>query len=846
MKPRPGSAALVVAAAVLLSPSAAPAQVTPPPRVRRAIPLQEPPVARAIPVETPAPTAAATEPTIRRALPVPEETEVAAPPPQPSQPPAGAPSAEGSESPEERQLNYANALFGRKLYDLAVPEYEKFLGLYPNSPDRVTALFYMGEAYRVLQRTAAARTSFQSVVNDFPDSELAGPAAYGLAEIAFNEKDYASALPLFHRAAAKVKASALALSARYFEARCLENLERKDEARDVYQQVIAVENPNPFRDDSRFAVGAIFLAAGRKNDALKQFEALASETSKPSLKAEATVRAGLVALDLAQPEKGKPDKEMTDKATALLTKGRTLPEAGRWSGIAAVGLLRLEYQAGQYAQAVANYQKSKDQVPEEVRPEMMLLAANSQRQLGHYKEAQTLYQQIMQKYPGRDEAKDAQYQRLIGLYNANDPALREEIDQFINDNPDGEHADQAKLLKAEALYKEKDFAAAATLYAGLRDSKLSAKLRAEAAFKLGWCYVQTKQPDKAIDAFAYFLQAFPDNPQIPSALAQRALAFQETKQYERARSDLEQLLISYPKAREREAALQQKALILGQLDDAKGMTTTFQQLLQEFPKTAAAAQAHYYIGKAAFDAKDYETAIAELSRARQLNPEQYGGPAGLRIMSSYFYLKQRDKLAKEVDRFFEASPDGQLPGEILEWLGLESYNAKDYAAAARYLTALSKATNPSSVKPDFWFYLGDAQMKLKEPAAAEESLQKFVQNSSDPAAKAKAMLALGEAKIGAHKPDDAQKIAEEIMTLQPEGRVNAQARLLAGDVEMERQQFETAGKAFMSVALLYDDPEITPQALAKAAKAYEKAGKPDEAERARTQLRQKYPDYAGS
>jgi len=83
------------------------------------------------------------------------------------------------------------------------------------------------------------------------------------------------------------------------------------------------------------------------------------------------------------------------------------------------------------------------------------------------------------------------------------------------------------------------------------------------------------------------------------------------------------------------------------------------------------------------------------------------------------------------------------------------------------------------------------------------------------------------------------------MSLQPEGRVNAQARLLAGDVEMERDQFEAAGKAFMSVALLYDDPEITPQALAKASKAYEKAGKSDEAQRANTQLHQRYPDYAG-
>ena len=63
-----------------------------------------------------------------------------------------------------------------------------------------------------------------------------------------------------------------------------------------------------------------------------------------------------------------------------------------------------------------------------------------------------------------------------------------------------------------------------------------------------------------------------------------------------------------------------------------------------------------------------------------------------------------------------ASPDGQVPAEILEWLGIEFYNAKEYAPAAKYLAALSKTGNVSSVKPDFWFYLGDAQMKLNQPA----------------------------------------------------------------------------------------------------------------------------------
>ncbi len=76
------------------------------------------------------------------------------------------------------------------------------------------------------------------------------------------------------------------------------------------------------------------------------------------------------------------------------------------------------------------------------------------------------------------------------------------------------------------------------------------------------------------------------------------------------------------------------------------------------------------------------------------------------------------------------------------------------------------------------------------------------------------------------------------------GRVNAEARLLAGDVQLERGNFDEAGKAFMGVALLYDDPAITPRALEKAASAYRQAGKIDEAGRASRELHERYPNYA--
>ncbi len=808
---------------------------------RRAEPV-DPPVRRALPIDAPTPTPA---PPARKSAP-PEATatpRLNSPDEDAEKPPREEAPAAETEAPDRRQLDYANGLFARKLYDLAVPEYEKFLGQYPSAVSRASAYFYLGQCYRALNKTAASRTSFQSVVDQYGESEFAGPAAYGVAEILFNQKDYAGAMALFHRSAAKAKEAQLALSARYFEARCLENLDRKDDAANLYLQVVEAKNPNPYREDARMAAGSILVARGRKSDALKQYDALANETAKPALKAEATVRAGMLAVELQQGEKGKPDKAMLEKATALLQKGRTLPEAGRWRGIAETGLLRLLYVSGQHAQLVAEFKRSQEEVPEELRAEMMLLAANSERQLGHDKEAEAMYAQIVAKYPNREEAKDARYQRLINIYTSNPTAVVSEVDQYLASNPSGERADQAKLLKAEAFYKEGNFADAAPIYEQLRASQLSPKLRAESAYKLGWCDVQMKSPLRIIDAFSYLLKAFPDSPQAPSALTQRALAYQETRNYDAAIADLNSLLTTFPAAKEREAALQQKALLLGQQENAKGMTEAFQQLLKEFPKTAAAAQANYYIGKAAFEAKDYKAAIPPLEVARKLNKEQYYTRATVRIISAYYYQKNRAALTSEIDKFLASGSEAKIPGEILHWLGLEYYNEKNYASAEKYLTALT-GSDLANVNGDFLFYLADAQAKLGKFSGAETSYEKYLQSASDPAGKVKALLALGATKIAAHKPDEAQKIAEEIMSSQPEGKVNAEARLLAGEVQVERGRFEDAGKTFMSVALLYDDPAVTPRALQKAASAYEKAGKKPEADHATEQLRARYPGFA--
>src|SRR5206468_10720942 len=126
----------------------------------------------------------------------------------------------------------------------------------------------------------------------------------------------------------------------------------------------------------------------------------------------------------------------------------------------------------------------------------------------------------------------------ISNSNSDPAALVAQVDECLTSNPTAERADQAKLLKAEALYKQQNYSEAAPIYGELRASHLSPKLRAESAYKLGLCCVQAKNISGIVEAFTYYAQAFPDSPQAPAALAQRALAYQQDKNYAAALSDL--------------------------------------------------------------------------------------------------------------------------------------------------------------------------------------------------------------------------------------------------------------------------------------------------------------------
>ena len=395
---------------------------------------------------------------------------------------------------------------------------------------------------------------------------------------------------------------------------------------------------------------------------------------------------------------------------------------------------------------------------------------------------------------------------------------------------------QASLLKAESLFKQKHYAEAAPLYAKLGDSGLAEDLKTKALYKLGWCQAQTGDYSAAIKTYTQYIEKNPGSPALPSAIAQRGLAFQQNKEYDAAVKDFDQIINTYADAPERELALQNKALVLGQQQDYKGMTATFRQLLENYPKSSAAAQANFWIGWAAFEDKDYKAAIESLEAARKLDEAQYGERATLRIILCYYYLQDRPALVRTIAE----NKNVNVPVEITRWLGRKSFEEGDFAAAERYLLPVLK---DQKRRPGGAHRAGGGAIQLGKTREAEPVVAQYLEAAREPHSRSRGLQAQAAVQLGKREFDEAAKLCDESLLLQPEGRLNAEGRLLSGEISFARGDYDGAARAFMTVAVLYDDSSITPRALQRAADAYRNANNEPEAENALQELQHRFPDF---
>ncbi len=737
--------------------------------------------------------------------------------------------------PEDRQLAAADGFYARQMWELALTQYARFLKEYPNAQKRQQALYRAGESALQLDKGRQARLFYNALLRDYTEGDFVGPAAYRMGEFYYNEGNYGASVTMFRRAVKNLEDKKLILSARYYEGRALEQMGRLGEARMAMGEVLKEEEKTPFSDVAKLAMARLEMELDNREKALGLYEELISDKVREDVRKEATVQAGLLAAELNQ----------LDKAEQYLRRVLDGQPDLEWQTRAVKVLMNLNYEAERYQEVLDIFDTYRQSIPRNELPRLMLLTAKANRKAGNLDLASRILLEIFQDYPRSQLAEDAEYQYLLTLYQMDHENLSDRIDRFLEKNPSPEMRDRALLLKAEYHYNKGNWQQAADSYARVAQSNtLSAKIRAEAMNRQGWSYLEAGNVDEALSSFSRFINNHPDHPLVPRAIAQRALALTQTQKYDQAVEEFDRLLRNFPDAKEeRELALQKKALILGQQDKDEAMMTTFEQLLEEFPETGNAAQANWWIGQTAYDLGLYDKSLEAMRRVREIAPKEYGERATVYVLLSLYNLEQLEELSREVDKFVEEKEQLRPPDQVLKWLGQQYVKKGQPGQAAHYLDMAmdSPGYDPHS---DLALQAGLAQLQSAQYHEAVESFKRYLESHPLPAEQARGNLLLAQAYMKMQELDLAENAVQQALQNQPEGRMNGEARLALGDIELRRGNFEEAAKTFSSVALLYDDPSITPLALYKAGKAFEKSGDDRKAANMREDLEEKYPDFS--
>jgi TolA-binding protein len=802
--------------------------------------LAQQPAPRALPVQDDAPVPKAIPVSPPKAQPVVDENTPRATPPK-------------TKGPDDDLFDFATLAYDRQEWAIAAQSYAKYLQQYPTGRQVADALFRVGECYKNQNQLKQAGGYYEEVVNRYPASEGAPSAAYRLGAMLFNDSKFADSAKYFAFCEAKTKSTPVRVAAAYHKSRAYGMLGDKVKQAAALTAVIAVKTDNQFRETSLLTLGSIYLGQDKRAEALPIFDELVKTSTDRAIIAEASIRAAVLYAELKKP----------DESIAMFEKALRMPETSEQNrGISLVGIIQALYAKGDYDGVIDYYNKNSEILPQGAsRAKMLLLVGHAYRTRKSYARAVEVYLLIEQYHPDTEEAFDAGYWKLYCFYLLNDKDLGEFATAFISRNAqkhaDHEYLSLARLIRADFYFNKGDYQQAALSYNEVTLEKLPEKLRPGTLFNMGWAQGEAGRHQEAVGTFTRFINENPAHELTPKAYARRGLANRDARDLPKAKADFEHVTKEFPKSDACELSWLQLGFIAMEQKDPKETVTAFETLLKKFPTTTAAAQAYYGIGRGNFDQKIYDKAVPALRRSIELDSKGYLEKSSQLIILCDYARQNADNLAKTIDSYLQSKPDGQVPPNILKWLGLKLYGSDDFKRAARFLELAVTPQTPENTEPIIWNYLGMAQFNNQKYDASIQATDNFLKSNPDSAARARALLTKGSAQLGKGLFDEADKAAQDALQVVKDGKLQAELLILEGDIYAAQgdklaaegqkdgaiDKWKDAAAKYAVPSQIFDDPDVTPDALYKAAKVLEKAGDSAKARQMSQQLQQRYPKY---
>ncbi len=719
--------------------------------------------------------------------------------------------------------------------------FSDYLSSFPNHPNAEMAWWYLGNSYYQSGQLDDGKRCFSTLLNRYGKGKWVAAAAYTMAADHYNKAEYAFAAPMFERFAADAVKPEERARGNYLAGNCYRLLGRDREAVGSFRKVAEDPAGVLYAPQAKIALAYLSLKSGKLPEALTQFEEVIAGPYSAKIRGEAALQASLVATKLGQ-------TELADRYLQLILRTAGMED---FSPEAQTALMANLFAKKAYREVVDIFRRSSAKALGEKEADRLMIAGRAYMQLKLPSEALELFRDVEKLVrPETEMAFHASYYRLLCFFQIEGNHLPDQVDAFLQlyqkSRPEDSRIHTALMMKAESLFTHKEAAAAAKVYSQINANLISEKNRPGLLYQRGWCLSEAGDGQGAIRSLSEFISKYPVDSRVPTALAKRAKAYSESAEPAKAIADYDRLIAAAATPDELTSFAWLESARLRRADNnIPDMISRYQGLLKNVKNLSdnLQAEANYWIGWGMVKSNTAKEAVVHLEKARSLRPDAYSKHAGLLLVLGYFASQDPPQLAAEINLAILGKYEADIPAQAIQWSGMQSYNAGDYASAAKSLALVANPKEPRETPKEVWRYLAKARLEIGEAEAALSAANNVLAVEDNSGWKADGLLDRGRALLVLNRPLEARKAADEALSLRPQGHTEAGLNILLGDLELKAGDAKTAAGKYLIVVEFHDDKQLKPLALWKLIQALEQQADQVEATKYRLKLKTEFPDW---
>lgn len=728
------------------------------------------------------------------------------------------------------QQRFADGLFSRGLYEQAVEEYRRILADDPEYVRMDEVLFRLGEAYRKQKQGPPAERMYLRVVQEFPESVYRDKAAFRRAELYVRNGKFPEAVNLMRALLDSDPEPEVAASAAYYAGYSMKRIDLFDEAKQQFNRVIETYPESDYRPFAALELASMYRKIpSSRADAERMYALVASSKASDRVRAEALFQMG----DLAY---GAQDFEGAVKAyTELRTRFPSdlrVTEASlqtAWSY-----LKRKEWSV---LSALCSEEGRTD-------PVWQYFRGNILRAEKKFAESMEAYEDFLARNEDPRLDASARYEEALCAFSLE--AYARVVDLLKEGAWTGRlGTDRAWLLAQAYLQSDQMADGVGALEAFLKLEPGSPRSVA-AKYELARFDQLSGALEQAAEKYRALVTDHPDHNLAPQALYAAGFCMAARESFTQAIEDWNVLAARYPEAEQVPRSLFQKSLAQVRIKDFSSAEATLKEYLKGALTKEDAVEALYWLGQV-------HEELSEPGKAREVYESALAEAAGHPLQGSVRFrlagvTQALGDTAAAVELYHAVldSPEAkEMPPSLMEWLVRQNLEQGDGPKAVKAAQAMVAGNHEASWNQIAYFLLGESQALNGAGDASIRAYQTAFEIPGGTPEGLEAGLELGSLLVAAGDGTQAEEVLLQVVERSREdGQLTqrAKATFLLGRASDLQEDYPSAARYFMSMAILYDDPDLSPEALYRAAEAYGRNGNIREQQSAMSELKSRYPE----